>query len=614
MIRELTGRRIHLALRSLATLAPAALLACATLPAAERSPASPAADAHKRVEAVNGAVTSANALASDAGRAMLRAGGNAIDAAVAASFAIGVVEPQMSGLGGSGSMLIWQQAEAATDYLDFYAAQHAPSFRGRTSDAARTPDMRIVAVPGMVAGLLEAHARYGTLPIETVMAPAIRLAEDGFPIGQILAQFIQSDSAKLHQFGASHTRMWPNGEALPPGAVIRNPELARTLRAVAARGRSGFYQGDVASAVVAAMNAGGHPITLAAFGEYEPQWKRPLCATYRGRTVLSAAPPQTGAQVIHTLKLLEPHDLAAAGLPTRSARAFDILVSALRVAMTDNRSTNDDPRWRDVPAHGRTTEAFADLRRPLVGTGRAPPSIETVAAAPYEDAAPPAACAPLSPWSSASVDVGAVRGLPGAEGGVPGADGGLPGVAPQPDAGGETTHISVVDAAGNAVALTQTNSTTFGSGAWVEGFFLNDSGYRFNETTVNAPAGVEWRTRTSTIAPTIVLEDGRVRLVTGAPGAGRIPTEIVQTMVYVLDYGMDPLDALKVPRVFPSPVNPSVQLEHGFAPALLREIREMGYDPVAQSSSYARLYMIVRQGDRWIAVADPRHDGEPRGY
>ncbi|HUF49639.1 MAG TPA: gamma-glutamyltransferase family protein [Longimicrobiales bacterium] len=590
-------------LRSLATLAPAALIACATMPAAAPPSTSTTADAHKRVEAMNGAVTSANALASDAGLAMLRAGGNAIDAAVATSFAIGVVEPQMSGLGGSGSMLIWLQAEAATDYLDFYAAQHAPSFHGRTGDAARSPDMRIVAVPGMVAGLLEAHARYGTLPIETVMAPAIRLAEDGFPIGQILAQFIVSDSAKLHQFPASHTRMWPNGVALPPGAVIRNPQLARTLRAIAARGRAGFYQGDVASAVVAAMNAGGHPITLAAFDGYEPQWKRPLCATYRGRTVLSAAPPQTGAQLIHTLKLLEPHDLPAAGLPTQSARAFDILVSALRVAMTDNRSTNDDPRWRAVPAHGRTTEAFAALRRPLVGTGRAPASIETVAASPYEDSAPPPACAPLDPWTSASLDAGSMPDMPA-----------MPDHASQTETGGETTHISVVDASGNAVALTQTNSTTFGSGAWVEGFFLNDSGYRFSDTTVTAPAGVEWRTRTSTIAPTIVLEDGRVRLVTGAPGAGRIPTEIVQTMVYVLDYGMDPLAALKVPRVFPSPVNRSVQLEHGFAPALLREIREMGYDPVAQSSSYARLYMIVRQGNRWIAVADPRHDGEPRGY
>jgi gamma-glutamyltranspeptidase / glutathione hydrolase len=190
--------------RSAAALLVAAISACAGLPAAERAPvggtAAAPADAHKRVEARNGAVTSANALASEAGLTMLRAGGNAVDAAVATSFALGVVEPQMSGLGGSGSMLYWSQANGATDYLDFYAAQHAPSFRGRTGEAARSPDLRIVGVPGMVAGLLEAHERHGTLPLATILAPAIRLAEDGFPVGQILAQFIRSDSAKLHQF------------------------------------------------------------------------------------------------------------------------------------------------------------------------------------------------------------------------------------------------------------------------------------------------------------------------------------------------------------------------------------------------------------------------------
>jgi gamma-glutamyltranspeptidase/glutathione hydrolase len=187
-----------------------------------------------------------------------------------------------------------------------------------------------------------------------------------------------------------------------------------------------------------------------------------------------------------------------------------------------------------------------------------------------------------------------------------------PSADPQ-DAGGETTHISVVDGEGNAVALTQTNSTTFGSGAWVSGFFLNDSGFRFTDAN-SAGGSSPWRTRTSTIAPTIVLENSRVRMVTGAPGSGRIPTEIVQTLVYVLDYGMDPLEALRMPRIFPSAGNPNVQLEHGFTPELLSAVRAMGYEPQAQSSSYARLYMIVRDGDRWIAVADPRHDGQPRGY
>jgi gamma-glutamyltranspeptidase / glutathione hydrolase len=575
-----------------------ALLGCASAPAAQRAEAytPQPADAGKRIEVGSAAVTSANALASEAGLAVLRAGGNAIDAAVATSFAIGVVEPQMSGLGGSGAMLIWRQQEEATDHVDFYAMQHAESFRGHTGASDAVVDMRIVGIPGMVAGLLAAHERYGSLPLVQVMGPAIRLAEDGFPVGQVLAQFIRSDSAKLHRFVESSARMWPAGSALRPGDVLRNPELAATLRAVAERGRAGFYEGPVAASVVAALNEGGHPARLGDMSGYTPEWKRPLCSVYRGRTVLSAPPPQTGGQVLQTLRLLEPHDLAAAGLPTRSPRAFDILVSALRIAQADNRG-NDDPRWTSIPVRGRLSDGFTTDRGVLVGTGNAA-AIVAVDPRPFDDAAPPPACLRHAPWQGAGASHGATNAT--IQDVVPGE--------------GETTHISVVDRHGNAVALTQTNSTTFGVGAWVAGFFLNDSGYRFTDSSFAGPAPAQWRTRTSTIAPTIVLENGRVKLVTGAPGAGRIPTEIVQTLVYVLDYGMDPLEALRMPRIFPAAANTSVQLEHGFAPALLRDIRVMGYDPVAQSSSYARLYMIVRSGSGWIAVADPRHDGEPRGY
>jgi len=171
----------------------------------------------------------------------------------------------------------------------------------------------------------------------------------------------------------------------------------------------------------------------------------------------------------------------------------------------------------------------------------------------------------------------------------------------------------VVDKDGNAVALTQTNSSVFGSGGFVHGFFLNDSGFRFTDETINAPSTSRWRIRTTTIAPTIVLQGGKVEMVVGAPGGGRIPTEVTQVMVYVLDYGMDPLDAVKMPRLFASPQDLRVQLEHGFAPPLLREVREMGYQLVPPSPEYARLYMIVRRGGKWVGVADTRHDGQPRG-
>jgi gamma-glutamyltranspeptidase/glutathione hydrolase len=315
-----------------------------------------------------------------------------------------------------------------------------------------------------------------------------------------------------------------------------------------------------------------------------------------GRVVLGAPPPQTGAQVIHTLKLLEPHDLPASGLPTRSARAFDLLVSVLRVGMADNLG-NDDPDWRSVPAAGRVSDAFARSRAPLVGTGRAAARIEAATAAAFDTLPPAPACARLEPW-------GPARGAGGGTGGRDAADA----------AAGETTHISVVDDTGNAVALTQTNSSRFGTGALVDGFFLNDSGYRFADDDVVPPGPRTWRTRVSTIAPTIVLEGGRVRLVIGAPGAARIPTEVAQNMIYILEHGLDPMQAARMPRVFPSPSSVDVQLEHGFSATVLEEVRAMGYRPTAMSSGYARIYMVVRDGNRWIGVADPRHDGEVRGH
>jgi gamma-glutamyltranspeptidase / glutathione hydrolase len=572
---------------------------CFTAPAV-RSPSAAPPDAGRRVIAEHGAVTSASPHASEAGLQILLNGGNAVDAAVAAAFAIGVVEPHMSGLGGSGAMLIWRQTEQRADYLDFYAAQNVASFRDRNDAPGEGVDMRIVGVPGSVAGLLAAHDRFGRLSRVQVLAPAIRLAEEGYAVGQILAQFIQSDSAKLHRFAAARDFLWPEGRPLPVGSVIQNPALAAVLRAIADQGRAGFDGGIAGAAVVAAMNAGGHPLRIDDLRSFTPEWKRPLCTTYRGRVVLSAPPPQTGAQVLQALRLLEPHDLAAFGLPTRSADAFDVLVSALRVAQADNRG-NDDPRWADVPAAAVLTDAFIAERAPLVAA-RSASVIPPLNAMSYSGTAP-AACERYEPWQQ--VAAAQTRSRPVA---AP-----LPAATEEAGAQGETTHISVVDAEGNAVALTQTNSTTFGVGALVSGFFLNDSGFRFTDASRQSSAGA-WRTRTSTIAPTIVLENGRVRVVTGAPGAGRIPTEIVQTLVYILDYGMDPLHAVRMPRIFPAAGSTAVQLEHGFTPVMLHAARLMGYDPVPQSSSYARLYLIVRQNGRWIAVADPRHDGEARGY
>ena len=589
MIRKRSGAALILLL--------AACSAPASQPATTLAP-----DLGKRLEAPNGMVSSAHPRASDAGLEILRAGGNAVDAAVATAFAVSVGEPQMSGIGGGGSMTIWLQDQRRAEYLDFYAAQRPESWRSLPATASRT-DLRVVAIPGQVAGLLEAHQRFGKLPIATVMAPAIRLAEEGFPINQILAQMIARDSVKLNRYPESRRVFWPEGRPLRAGDVLRQPELAATLRRISEQGRSAFYEGEVAQSLVRQLNEGGHPATMADLAAFQPQWKRPMCGDYRGRVVLTAAPPQTGLQIVHTLELLEPYDLRSLGLPTQSARAFDVLTSAMRVGQT-SAGFNEDPNWSAEPATGVLAPAFAAIRASLVGTGRAAERVESADPAPFASAPPPPACAALDPY----------RGVPVSEAGF---EANLPSEDLAP-AGGETTHLSVVDAAGNAVALTQTNSSTFGVGdRSPAGFMLNDSGIDFsrdaNRQAVTTGRYPYW-VRRSTISPTIVLEDGRVAMVVGAPGGGRIVTEILQNMVYVLDYGMDPLEALRMPRIFPAAGSRTVQLEGGFPAALISEIRSMGYEPAPESFGYARLYMIVRSGNRWIGAADPRHDGEVRGY
>jgi len=597
-------------------------LALSTLGAGPSAFTQSPADDGRRAEAARGMVTSANALASEAGVAMLRAGGNAVDAAVATAFAIGVVEPQMSGLGGSGAALVWTAREARPSYLDFYAAQPADAWRGNTEPESAAPqgqpaapgpppgaareagDLRVVGVPGAVAGLLALHERFGVLSRQQVMAPAIRLAEDGFPIGKVLADFIASGEQKMKPFPAAVALFFPDGRALPPGAILRNAELAASLRRVSEAGRKGFDEGPTAEALVAMLNASRHPARIGDLAAYEPQWKRPLCTDYRGFTVLSAPPPQTGLQVLHTLELLEPFDLKALGLPTRSAAAFDVIASALRVGQAAARA-NGDPNWVAVPAAGTASAEFAATRRSLVGQRSVPSSVEPVDPTPFDTVAPPGDCPLLEPYGPAVPVSGPTQPVP--------QDAYVDGLRPALSAG-ETTHVSVVDGSGNAVAVTLTNSSVWGAGGFAAGFFLNDSGFRFTDRSLEAPSRSRWRIRTTTIAPTVVLKGGEVQMVIGAPGGGRIPTEIVQVMVYVLDHGLDPLDAVRVPRMSTSAADPRVQIEHGFAPQVLADVRAMGYDPVAESAGYARLYLIVRRGDVWIGVADPRHDGEPRGY
>lgn len=574
-------------------LAAVALLSSCARPVPPHATLAP--DIGKRVVGANGMVSSAHPLASEAGVSVLRAGGNAVDAAVAAAFAIGVVEPEMSGVGGSGAMLAWIAKDHRAEFLDFYAAQPLASFRAaNTAGRDSTQPLRVVGVPGNVAGLLLAQERFGRLTRAQVMQPAIRLAEEGFPMYEVLGGMIARDSARLSRDSVGRSLFLPTGRPLGLGEHYANPALARVLRTIATEGRAGFYEGWVARDVVARMNRGGHPVTGQDFARYEPVWRRPLCATYNGRVVLSAPPPEGGLQLVETVKLLDPAKATAFGMPTRDARAFDLFASALRVGQTANRA-NSDPRWRTVPARGLISDAFVASRAGEVATGRAAAVVRPASALSFDAAPSPEACTAFAPYGAAPAVSATAQDDDG-------------------PSGGETTHISVVDHDGNAVAVTVTNSSVFGSGAAVDGFFLNNSGATINRAELDRKDSPAWLTRITTIAPTLVLRDGEVELVIGSPGGGRIPLAMAQTIWYVVNYGLDPLEAVRMPRLTPSAGSPTVEIESGFDPAVLGAVRAMGYVPVPPGFEYARIYMIGRRDGMWVGVADPRHDGQVRGY
>jgi len=553
-------------------------------------------DVGKRVVAEHGVVASGNPYASEAGVEILQQGGNAVDAAVATALALGVTEPIMSGLGAGGGMLYYDAATHQVHYIDFYSeAGSAPPVGLRELRTSITT--RGVAIPGAVAGLLGAQARYGKLTRAQVFAPAIRLAEEGYIANSLLEREVRADSLKVSRYEGARHIFLPGGHPIRAGDRVIQPELAATMRALAAEGPDLFYKGRIGDDIVRVLRDGGSTITREDFASYQARDKRPLCTTYHGRIVLSAPAPQSGMEVLETLNLLAPYDLPALGLPSRSPAAFRVLAGAMRVAVADRNAYVGDPQRVAVPEAGLSAPAFAATRRALVEapiTGRLAPGDPW----PDDREAPPDGCALYDPAPPSSLPHAAALGAPG--------DGEL----------AETTHMSVVDADGDAVSVTNTLGLGFGTGTWVDGVFFNSAMFNFARNDSGPNAWGPHHVPASTIAPTLVLKDGAVQMVVGCPGSAAIPPAIVGTIVYGLDYGLDPLAALRMPRMVPTSGR-ALRLEDGFAPAVDSVAEHLGYvvtsgPPV--DMAYGGVTVIQRIAGRWVGAADPRRDGEVRGY
>jgi len=561
----------------------------------------------QRVEARHGVVTAAQPEAARAGLAMLETGGNAVDAAVAAAFAIGVVEPMMSGVGGGGSMTMWLAGPKDAWHVEFYpSSPGSPDWELDTLDEdtairdSLVPPERWVAVPGAVAGLLAAQERYGRLSRAQVLAPAIRLAQEGFVVHPLLASVIVEEAEKLHYDPHAAATFFPDGRPLQAGDRLRQPALAETLMHVAQAGREGYYEGAVARDVVETLRRGGNPITLEDLARYQPNWRRPLCGTYRGYTVLTAPPPLDGVEVLETLALLEPFDLGSMGLPAVSGGSLGLLVDAIRLSRADADRWIGDPTDAAVPAVGIASAAFARERSSRLGLDPVPDTAAPGDPWDEEHATQPERCVAVGAYPPTALP------RPSDEGAEPGAG------AEE----GQTTQISVIDADGNAVSLTYTLGLYFGSGVWVGGAFYNTAAANFGGPTANRRG--PYRTPRSSTTPTLVLRDGQIKMAVGSPASGRIPPAIVHTIVYTLDFGLDPWTAVAMPRIYPSFAGRRVDVELGFTAEALVPLRARGYE-LRVRAPYDLYFggvnvVLVTDDGRLIGASDPRRDGAAVGY
>ena len=517
-------------------------------------------------------------LASRAGVEILRRGGNAVDAAVAVGFALAVAYPEAGNLGGGGYMVI-HMADGRTAALDYREVAPLAATRDMYLDSTgKLTTTSVVGplasgVPGAVAGLTEALRQYGTMSLAQVMAPAIRYAARGVVVDSALYGSLHNNTALIAQF-AGASRFLPGGAAPPVGTTLRQPELARTLRAIAKRGRAAFYAGTIAEAWAAELRATGGIITMEDLARYRPVWRTPVRSTYRGYTLLTMPPSSSGGVTItETLNILEGYDALP---PFGSTRWAHLLGSAYQRAFIDRNAKLADPAFVQVPIAQLTDKSYAATLRATIGADRATPT----------------------------ASIGGAR-----------------------REGMETTHYSVVDRRGNAVATTTTLNNLYGSGVYVTsgGFFLNDemddfaaqpgTPNMFGLVQGEANAIQPGKRMLSAMSPTVVLDRrGKLLLVAGSRGGPRIITSTSQVILNVLDYHMTLADAMSAPRLHHQALPDSLSIERdGVTPAVADSLRAMGYG-VATSRGIGLVNAVMRVRGGYEGVSDPRSSGRPMGY
>ena len=540
-------------------------------------------DARQPVYARKAMVVAQEPLAADAGLQVLKSGGNAVDAAVATGFALETTYPFAGNIGGGGFMLI-RLADGRTTFIDF--REKAPGLASHNmyldtrGDATRDSieGWRAAGVPGSVAGFELAHKKYGRKSWAELVDPAVKLARDGFPVSYALARSLRDSAKLLERFPESKRIFLKGGAFYEMGDVLVQPELARTLERIAQQGSRGFYEGETARMLAAEMSKNGGLITLADLKNYKAVERHPLEGDYKGYHIVTAPPPSSGGiGILQMLGMLEGSGYEKGG--AGSAATFHYLAEVMRRYYADRSEYLADPDFYHVPVRHLLDPTYIRKRRGSIDANRATSSGQIGAGGPF-----------------------------GAE-------------------STETTHYNVVDAEGNAVAVTYTLNNGYGSGVTVPGlgFLLNDemddfaakpgTSNLFGLVQGEANAIQPGKRPLSSMTPTMVLRGGKLYLMLGAPGGSRIITAVLEVMLNVIDFGMNIQEAIDAPRIHHQWKPDRLDIEKGISPDTIALLKARGHHiEETKPVVIARVEAILIDGGWLEGGQDGRGSGKATGY
>jgi len=520
-----------------------------------------------------GMVASAHPLASKAGEKVLKSGGNAIDAAMATAFALSIVEPNASGLGGGGFILFKmtnQRNVMTLDYREKAPFATVPEIYYRTTesfDSLCNIGGPVVGVPGMVAGLFLLHQKYGSLPIEKVLQPAIDLGNQGLEVTAKLASIITLKYDMISKYNMTSQVFLT--DLLPPeeGSIISNVQLPLTIRSLAQNGIKKFYEGDIGASIVKSVRENGGWMHYEDLKEYQPKFRDAVHGTYRGYDIYSCPPPGSGICLIQLLNILEGYDLKEIG--SNSSRYFHLLAEAMKMVFVDRETYLGDPDFTDVPVQELGDKTYAELLRGEIKTDRA-----------------------VFDYQPLQMSV---------------------------DESGSTSHLSVVDQQDNIVALTQTINNWFGSGITAEGtgILLNDEIRDFSSESGYPNSIFPGKRPASSMSPTIIFKDGKPFLTIGSPGATRIISALAQTLINIIDFHMSIDDAIEAPRIHS--IGDKLYLEGRIPEEMIKELTALGHHVETKKDfdNYfggAQGILINQETHMLHGGADSRRDGVAVGY